>query len=61
MYFSWDHVSSAIVAHQLIPQQHTAIWPSIGWKFHVTILAPRISRWLIDFWKMCASLIQNVR
>jgi hypothetical protein len=35
----------------------TRICGASVWNFlHVTILAPRISRWLPDFWKICAPL-----
>jgi hypothetical protein len=28
--------------------------------FHVTFLAPRILRWLLDFWKTCVSLLLHI-
>jgi hypothetical protein len=36
--------------------------PNIGglsvWNLlHVTVLAPRILRWLLDFWQICAPLV----
>lgn len=25
---------------------------------HITLLVPRISRWLVDFWKICAPVVE---
>jgi len=30
---------------------------SVGNLLHVTLLAPRILRWLLDFWKICAPMV----
>ena len=33
--------------------------PSVWNLLHVTLLAPIILRWVLDFWKICAPLYEN--
>jgi len=32
--------------------------PSVWYLLHVTLLAPTILRWLLDFWRICATLLK---
>jgi len=32
----------------------------VGNVLHVTLLTSRISRWLLDFWKICAPLLITI-
>ena len=48
----------------LVATQFCTVVPNICgssvWNFlHVTILAPRILRWLLDFWKICAPMLHT--
>jgi len=37
------------------------IWGSSAWNLlHITLLAPRILRWLLEFGKICAPLADNI-
>ena len=47
------HVSMGTTFCMVVPNIY---WSSVWNLLHVTILAPRMLWWLLDFWKTCASL-----